>query len=110
MVSNWVHPGRAAATQATLEFAVLTPAGTWERARPESLEFVGIEVSAGAAHASAAALLRQHGIDYVVFNVDPRDPYFPQARAVASDPGRWGLRKVFVDRTATLFEVLPEQP
>ena len=42
--------------------------------------------------------------------MDPRDPYFPQARAVAGEPGRWGLRKVFVDRTAMLFEVLPEQP
>lgn len=105
-----VHPRRAAATQATLEFAVLAPSGGWERVRPESFEFVGIEVSPGAAHASAAALLRQHGIDYVVFNMDPRDPYFPQARAVAGEPGRWGLRKVFVDRTAMLFEVLPEQP
>ena len=105
-----VHPRRAAATQATLEFAVLAPSGGWERVRPESFEFVGIEVPPGAAHASAAALLRQHGIDYVVFNMDPRDPYFPQARAVAGEPGRWGLRKVFVDRTAMLFKVLPEQP
>jgi len=105
-----VHPGRAADTQATLEFAVLAPAGRWERVQPESFEFVGIEVAPGAAHASAAALLRQHGIDYVVFNVDPRDPYFPQAQAVASEPARWGLHKVFVDRTAMLFEVLPEQP
>ena len=105
-----VHPGRAAAAQATLEFAVLAPAGGWERVRPESFEFVGIEVAPGTAHTSAAALLRQHGIDYVVFNVDPRDPYFPQARAVASQPGRWGLRRVFVDRTAMLFKVLPAQP
>lgn len=105
-----VYPRGAAATQATLEFAALSAAGAWERVRPESFEFVGTEVAPGAAHVSAAALLRQHGIDYVVFNVDPRDPYFPQARAVASEPGRWGLRKVFVDRTATLFEVLPQQP
>ena len=105
-----VYPRGAAATQATLEFAVLAPADTWERVRPESFEFVGTEVAPGAAHVSAAALLRRHEIDYVVFNVDPGDPYFPQARAVASEPGRWGLRKVFVDRTAMLFEVLPEQP
>ena len=105
-----MHPRGAVATQATLEFAVLTPAGAWERVRPESFEFVGTEVAPGAACTSAAAQLRQHGIDYVVFNMDPRDPYFPQARAVASEPGRWGLRKVFVDRTAMLFEVLPEKP
>ena len=105
-----VHPGSAAATQATLEFAVLGTDHRWERVRPESFEFVAIEVEPGAAQASSAALLRQHGIDYVVLNVDPRNPYFPQARVIASEPSRWGLRRVFVDRTAMLFEVLPEPP
>jgi len=105
-----VHPAVAAATQATVEFAVLGTDDRWETVRPESFEFVAVEVDPGAGQASAAALLRKHGIHYVVFNVDPRDPYFPQARVIASEPSRWGLRKVFVDRSAMLFEVLPERP
>ncbi|MCY4187261.1 MAG: hypothetical protein OXD30_02125, partial [Bryobacterales bacterium] len=82
----------------------------WESVQVESVEFVAAEAAPSAARAAAAALLRQHGIDYVVLNVDSRNPYFQQARVIASEPSAWGLRKVFVDRKATLFEVLPERP
>ena len=105
-----VHPAGAADAQATVEFALLDADGRWETARPGSFEFVGIEVAPDGAHSAAAALLREHGIDYVVLNVAPRNPYFPQARVIASEPSRWGLRRIFVDRSAMLFEVLPEQP
>ena len=105
-----VHPAGAAAAQATLEFAVLVGSDRWESVRPESFEFVGIEVDPDDARSAAATMLRKHRIDYVVLNVDPRNPYFRQARVIASEPGRWGLRRVFVDRTAMLFEVLPERP
>ena len=105
-----VHPAGTAATQSTLEFALLGTDGRWEGVQVESVEFAAAEAAPSAARAAAAALLRQHGIDYVVLNVDPRNPYFQQARVIASEPSAWGLRKVFVDRTAMLFEVLPERP
>ena len=54
-------------------------------------------------------MLQRHGIDYVVLNLDPQDPNFPKIRAIASDPKAWGLRRVFVDRSAILYEVVPEE-
>ena len=55
----------------------------------------------------AAAMLRRHRIAYVVLNDQPNQPYWKESRAIASNPARWGLRKIFADRSAMLFEVVP---
>ncbi len=100
-----VHPTASAADQARLAFSELTQDGMWVDMLPEALEFDRLAVDPQAPRASANALLRRHGIDYVVLDLDPRDPYYSQTRTIASDPAAWGLRRVFVDRTAVLFEV-----
>lgn len=102
-----VHPHFSARTQALLEFAVLDGSGKWERVFPETAEFIRSPVDSREAKQAAAALLRRHGIDFVVIDVDSLDPYFRETRVIASDPAAWGLRRVFVDRSAILLEVLP---
>ncbi len=103
-----IHSASAAAAQATLEFNVLESGGRWHKVRSQAVEFAGIDVDPQAARDAAAAMLRHHGIGYVVLIVDPRNPYFRQAQAIASDPTSWSLQKIFVDRSAMLFKVLPK--
>ena len=101
-----VHPVASMAGHDRLHFSVLSHDGRWTAVQPNSVEFVRSPVSQDAARAGAGALLRAHGIDFVVLNLDTRDPYYPQTRVVAGSPSSWGLRRVFVDRTAVLYEVI----
>ena len=100
-----VHPTAAASEQARLAFSALTANDEWISLDPEAMEFDRIAVEPDKMRAAATALLRRHGIDYVVLNLDPRDPYYHQTRIIASDPAAWGLQREFVDRSAILFKI-----
>ncbi len=102
-----VHPEGTAPTQTTLEVSLLTPDGEWRPVRRLNTEFVSVSHDPQASRDWAAAKLRDHGISYVVLDDNPRKTYSRESRAIASDPSRWSLRKIFVDRSAMLFEVLP---
>ena len=101
-----VHPTASTPMHDRLRFSALSQDGRWTAIQPKSLEFVRSPVGQDVARRGAAALLRAHGIDFVVLNLDPRDPYYPQTRVVAGSPTSWGLRRVFVDRSAALYEVI----
>ena len=103
-----VHPRSSARLQAQLVFAALDGSGKWERIAPETAKLIRLPVDTREAKRAAGSLLRRHRIAYVVINVDRRDPYFRETRVIASDPAAWGLRKVFVDRSAILLEVVPD--
>ena len=105
-----VHSRSAARALAGLSVAGLGPDGTWEDLRLQSVEQAVRPASMKDGAAAAAALLRRHRIRYVVLDLHPRDPYQRQALAIASDPGAWGLRRAFTDRSAMLFEVVPAAP
>ena len=100
-----IHPTASATAQERLVFSALTDDGEWTELLPGALELVRLTVDPQAIRTAANSLLRRHGIDYVVFNLDARDPYFSQTRTIASEPAAWGLKRVFVDRTAVLFKV-----
>ena len=103
-----VHPRAAAEAQAELAFHGLQAGHDWHDLAPEKTAFQRLEISGHEGRRAASALLRRHGIDYVVLNLDPGDPKYLQTRVIASDPKAWGLRRVFVDRSAVLYEVVPE--
>ena len=100
-----VHPTASASEQARLAFSALTANEKWVGLELEALEFTRVAVEPDEMRSAATDLLRRHGIDYVVLNLDPRNPYYPQTRTIASDPVAWGLQRVFVDRSAVLFKV-----
>ncbi len=102
-----VHLENSAATQTTLEVELLTPDGAWVPAQRTDTEFVDVPYDPQDGRDWAADKLRRHGIGFVVLSDHPRKPYWRASRAIAGDPASWGLRKVFVDRSAMLFEVLP---
>ncbi len=103
-----VHPRASARSQSALDIDGLQSHGEWIRLEAVHAGPVHRPASAVSGAASAAARLREARIAYVALNLHPSDPYYPQALAIASDPSRWGLRRVFVDRTAVLLKVLPE--
>ena len=101
-----VHANMSARGQSGLKISVLEDNGRWIEPPLDYLGFASIGVDSRAMRASTNALLRRHRIRYVVLDLDPRDPYFPQTNVIAGDPAAWGLKRVFVDRTAMLFEVM----
>lgn len=100
-----VHPQASALSNAELVVRGLSPSGTWSILDSESVEIRQLAISIDAARESAADMLRRHGITHVVLNLEPDFPDSTAMRSIASDPQAWGLRKTFVDRTATLYEV-----
>ncbi len=102
-----VHPQTASRSHQGLVVHGLSSAGDWRALRLSETALRAIEIPHGAMRQAAAAMLRRHGIEYVVFDLDPQDHFYPQTRVVASDPRSWGLRRVYVDRTAELYQVLP---
>ena len=105
-----IHPRASARAQTALTFAGLVSNGDWTDLESVSLRSLHTPVGSREGSAAASAMLRRHRVAYVVLNLSPRDPYYPQSRVIASDPRAWGLRRVFVDRTAMLFEVIPSAP
>ena len=103
-----IHPRASARAHAELVFRGLRSGHDWRDLGPEKIAFQRLEIPRHEGRRAASAMLRRHGIDYVVLNLDPRDPEYPKTRVIASDPKAWGLRRVFVDRSAVLYEVVRE--
>ncbi len=102
-----IHPPVSTPLQLDLDFAALQRGDGWTQLSATAAAVEQLTVTSSEARRAAARALRRHGIDYVVIGVGPQDPYFAQTKSIASDPAAWGLRKVFVDRSAVLLEVLP---
>lgn len=100
-----VHPQASALSSSELVVRGQSESGAWSSLDAESVEPRQLAVSIDAARKSAADMLRRHGITHVVLNLEPDFPDSTAMRSIASDPQAWGLRKTFVDRTATLYEV-----
>ena len=93
-----------------LTFSGLDSDGEWREIAPLTVDSFPRPITAKEGREAASAMLRDHRIEYVVLNLSPNDPYYQQARIIASNPGAWELRRIFVDRSAVLFEVLPDTP
>lgn len=101
-----VHPLGAIPAQGGLAFFGLRDGPDWRELRPNAVSFQREDASRDGSRKAATAMLRRHGITHVVFDLDPADQdYYASARIIASDPKAWGLRRIFVDRTAVLYEV-----
>ena len=83
----------------------LSASGAWSILDTKPADVRRLAVSADAARESAAEMLRRHRITHVVLNLKPDFADSTAMQSIASDPKAWGLRKTFVDRTATLYEV-----
>ncbi len=102
-----IHPDSAARSQSGIRITGLGPDGEWTDIRPARVDALRRPVSARAARESAGNLLRKHRIRYLVLKLDRESPYYRESRIIATAPEDWGLRRVFVDRSAMLFEVAP---
>ena len=100
-----VHPQASALSDAQLVVRGLSASGNWSILNMESVEHRRLAVSVDAARESAVAMLERHGITHVVLNLEPSFDRSAEMQSIASDPKAWGLRKTFVDRTATLYAV-----
>lgn len=100
-----VHPPDSALSDSRLVIRGLTDSGTWSVIDPESTEIRQVAAPVDSARQSAVRTLERHGITHVVVNLEPDFEQADEMQAIASDPKAWGLRKTFVDRTATLYEV-----
>lgn len=105
-----VHPPASGRAQSGIALSILGSGSDWVELRPDSIELAHRPVGSLDLRRAAMAMLRRHQISYVVLNLDPRNPFYPQARVIASDPVSWALQRVFVDRSAVLFKVLPDGP
>lgn len=100
-----VHPPDSALSDSKLVIRGLTDSGSWSVIGLESTEIRQVAASVDSARQSAVRTLERHGITHVVVNLEPDFEHVAKMQAIASDPKAWGLRKTFVDRTATLYEV-----
>ncbi len=105
-----IHPVATVRQQEGLAFEGLLASGQWTRITTQSRTHTTRRIEPSVARSAAAAKLRSHRIDYVVLFLDAQGANYPQARIIASNPRSWGLEKVFVDRGATLYSVLPAPP
>ena len=102
-----VYPGPGSRSQSGIRIRGLGPGGDWSDIRPGRVDALDRPVSLTAAREAAAELIRKHRIRYVVVSIDPEDPYYPESRIIATEADDWGLRRVFLDRSAVLLEILP---
>lgn len=102
-----LFPRAYASAHAGLAFSGLGSDGEWRGIVPVAVDSLRRPIAAKKGREAASAMLRRHAVEFVVLNLSPNDPYYPEARIIASNPSAWDLRRVFVDRTAILFEVLP---
>ena len=100
-----VHPNLSALSDSALVVRSLSASGAWSILDTKPADVRRLAVSADAARESAAEMLRRHRITHVVLNLKPDFADSTAMQSIASDPKAWGLRKTFVDRTATLYEV-----
>ena len=105
-----LFPRASARAQSGLAFSGLDSDGEWREIAPLTVDALRRPIAAGEGRAAASSMLRNHRVQYVILNLNPTDPYYHQTRIIASNPRAWDLRRVFLDRTAVLFEVLPKAP
>ena len=102
-----IHPSPAARSQDGIRIQGIAANGEWIDIRPGNVDSLHLAADPQAAREAAAKLLRKHRIQYVVLNLSPADPYYRESRIIATDPEDWGLRRVFVDRSAVLLALEP---
>lgn len=100
-----VHPNLSALSNSDLVVRSQSASGAWSILDTEPADVRRLAVSVDAARESATEMLRRHRITHVVLNLEPDFADSAAMQSIASDPKAWGLRKTFVDRTATLYEV-----
>ena len=105
-----LFPRTYAGAHSTLAISGLDSDGEWREIAPLTVDLLRRPIASSEGREAASAMLRRHRIEFVVLNLSPNDPYYPQSRIIASNPGAWDLKRVFVDRTAVLFELLPGAP
>lgn len=100
-----VFPKSSSGAHVGLAFSGWIPGSGWTDLVPTFQTLLHRPTPLDEVRRAVSDMLRRHRIGYVVLNLDPRDPYYDQARIIASNPVAWGLQRIFVDRTAMLFEV-----
>ena len=104
------YPRASGSAQSGIAVAGLEPDSEWMDLSPDAVDVLRSPIDSLEVRRDALAMLREHRIAYVVLRLDSRDPFFHQSRIIATNPADWALRRVFVDREAVLFEVLPDGP
>ena len=103
-------PRASGRAQSGIALSALESDSKWVDLRPDAVDVLRSPVDSLETRRDAVAMLREHRIAYVVLSLDSRNPFIAQSRIIATNPSNWALRRVFMDRAAVLFEVLPDGP
>ena len=103
-------PRASGRAQSGIALSALESDSKWVDLRPDAVDVLRSPVDSLETRRDAVAMLREHRIAYVVLSLDSRNPFIAQSRIIATNSSNWALRRVFMDRAAVLFEVLPDGP